>query len=231
MAEADDILVAFERALAADPVSAFGGIIAVNRPVPAPLAEVITQTFFEVVIAPEFAPEALEVFATKPNLRLLETGPMHRIPGEQDRRAISGGMLVQDRDAATITPESLQEVVGTLTEAERADVLFGWKVVKHVKSNAIAIVKDGVTLGMGGGQTSRVDAARIAIEQAGEAAQGAVAASDAFFPFPDGVELLADAGVGVIVQPGGSRNDDAVLETVQARQLKMAFTGLRAFRH
>lgn len=222
---------AFEKALAADPVSAFGGIIAVNRRVGKGLAEEIVKTFFEVVIAPDFDDKAREIFAQKPNLRLLETGEMKRIPHEQDVRAISGGILQQDRDAATVTAEQLQSVVGDLEQTEIADALFAWKVVKHVKSNAIVIVKNGQTLGLGGGQTSRVDAARIAIEQADDKAQGAIAASDAFFPFPDGVELLAKAGVSTIIQPGGSKKDDEVFAAAKSLGVKMVLTGMRAFRH
>ncbi len=226
-----DVKEAFDKALACDPISAFGGIIAVNRKVEKALAEEIVKTFFEVVIAPAFDAAALKVFTAKPNLRLLETGEMRRIANEQDVRAISGGVLFQDRDAASIAKETLQEAVGTLETSEIEDVLFAWKVVKHVKSNAIAIVKDGQTLGLGGGQTSRVDASRIAMEQAGKKTKGAVAASDAFFPFPDGVELLAQAGISTIVQPGGSMKDEDVFATAKKLGIKMALTGMRAFRH
>ncbi len=222
---------AFIKALATNPVSAFGGIIAVNRTVTKELAEEIVKTFFEVVIAPQFDLEALTVFTAKPNLRLLETGEMKRIAGEQDMRAISGGILQQDRDAATLSEDKLQEVVGKLEANELADVLFAWQVVKHVKSNAIVIVKNGQTLGLGGGQTSRVDASRIAMEQAGDKAQGAIAASDAFFPFADGVEFLAKAGVSVIVQPGGSIKDEEVFAAAKTLGIKMVLTGTRAFRH
>lgn len=225
------VLDAFQKALAADPVSAFGGIIAINRPVDKVLSEAIVKTFFEVVIAPKFLPESLPVFAEKPNLRLLETGIMKKTLSQKDMRSISGGFLLQDHDDAEITEKTLQNAVGKLDKIETADAIFAWKVVKHMKSNAIAIVKNGQTLGLGCGQTSRVDSAKIAIASAGKSAKGAVAASDAFFPFPDGVDVLAAAGVSVIVQPGGSVKDADVFAAAEAQGVKMALTGMRAFRH
>jgi phosphoribosylaminoimidazolecarboxamide formyltransferase/IMP cyclohydrolase len=226
-----DLLEAYSKAFATDPVSAFGGVVALNRRIDRELAERMAEIFYEIIIAPEFSPEALAVFATKPNLRLLSTGSAEPAKGRRDLRSVSGGLLVQDADEAEINPEYLHVENGRLQESETGDVNFAWRVAKHVKSNAIVIAKDGQTLGLGGGQTSRVGAAEIAIRQAGDKARGAVAASDAFFPFPDGVELLADAGISIIVQPGGSKNDEAVFEAAKKRGIRMVLTGVRAFKH
>lgn len=226
-----DLTEAYAKALAADPVSAFGGVVALNRRIDRELAERMADIFYEIIIAPEFSAEALAVFANKPNLRLLETGSAEPAKGRRDLRSVSGGILVQDADEAEINPEYLHVENGRLQESETGDVNFAWRVVKHVKSNAIAIIKDGQTLGLGGGQTSRVGAAEIAIRQAGDKARGAVAASDAFFPFPDGIELLAEAGVSIIVQPGGSKNDEAVFAAARQHGIRMVLTGMRAFKH
>lgn len=222
---------AFAKALACDPLSAFGGIVALNRPPSKQLAEEMSKTFFEVIIAPEFPEEAKEIYSKKVNLRLLETSPMQKPMGTFDFRSVTGGFLRQDTDNAMLTKSDLKTAVGSPNADEISDLLFAWKMCKHVKSNAIVLVKNRQTIGIGGGQTSRVGAAKIAIEQAGEKAQDSVAASDAFFPFPDGVEQLASAGVSSIIQPGGSKNDEAVFETAKNLGVNMVLTGMRAFKH
>jgi phosphoribosylaminoimidazolecarboxamide formyltransferase/IMP cyclohydrolase len=222
---------AFQKALECDPLSAFGGIVALNRPPSKKLAEEMGKIFFEVIIAPEFPEEAIGVYSKKQNLRLLETRKMHKPMGLSDLRSVTGGFLRQDKDEAEITKDGLKIVVGSPGAKEIDDMMFAWKVCKHVKSNAIVLVKNGQTVGIGGGQTSRVGAAKIAIEQAREKAHGSVAASDAFFPFPDGVEQLAIAGVSSVIQPGGSKNDEAVFETAKKLGVNMILTGMRAFRH
>jgi len=222
---------AFQKALECDPLSAFGGIVALNCAPSKELAEEMNKTFFEVIIAPEFPEEAKEVYSKKQNLRLLETGAMRKLLKTFLFRSVTGGFLRQDNDDIDLTRDDLKMVVGSPNPNEIDDLLFAWKVCKHVKSNAIVLVKNGQTVGLGGGQTSRVGAAKIAIEQAGEKAKGAIAASDAFFPFPDGVEQLAKAGVSSIIQPGGSKNDEAVFETAKKLGVNMVLTGVRAFKH
>lgn len=231
VAVSDTLKSAFTKAFAADSTSAFGGIVACNREVSGTLAEEMSTIFFEVIIAPHFSKEAKEIFAKKPNLRLLETGEMNGIPNQPEMRSVSGGLLVQEKDTSHISASDLTHIVGKPTEQEICDMLFAWKVVKHVKSNAIVLVKDGVTLGIGGGQTSRVGSSEIAVRQAGEKAKDAVAASDAFFPFPDGVEQLAQAGIAAVIQPGGSKGDEKVFAAAKKAGVKMSLTGMRAFKH
>lgn len=231
VALAQNAFDAYTKALAADSISAFGGIVAVNREIDERLATKMNEHFLEVVIAPSISAEARKVFAQKENLRVLEI-PDWSIPkGEMEIRSILDGVLMQNRDDKMMEKGDLEYAVGTFEESEITDALFAWKVVKHVKSNAIVIVKNGVTVGIGGGQTSRVRSSEIAVKSAGELARGAVAASDAFFPFPDGVEFLASAGVTAIIQPGGSKKDADVFETAKKLGIKMALTGTRAFRH
>ncbi|OYX36400.1 MAG: bifunctional phosphoribosylaminoimidazolecarboxamide formyltransferase/IMP cyclohydrolase [Caulobacterales bacterium 32-69-10] len=234
---------AYRRALQCDPVSAFGGIVAVNRRLDAAAARAMVEIFTEVVIAPDADDEAIAVFAAKKNLRLLTTGglPDPAAKGETFR-SVAGGFLVQDRDAARIAAADLKIVTKRQpTDAEVRDMLFAFRIAKHVKSNAIVYARDGQTAGIGAGQMNRKDSARIAALRAGEAAemaglpqslaQGSACASDAFFPFPDGLIQAAEAGATAFIQPGGSVKDDEVIAAADARGLAMAFTGVRVFRH
>jgi phosphoribosylaminoimidazolecarboxamide formyltransferase/IMP cyclohydrolase len=221
---------AFRVALASDPVSAFGSIIAANRPFDGKAALALGDLFVEAIAAPAFTSEALGVLAERPNCRLLEISSTEDWAWEM--RSVRGGLLVQDKDAVAEDDADWKVVTERKPTAEEMEALrFAWKVVKHVKSNAILLVRGTATVGVGAGQMSRVDAVRLAIAKAGECAQGAALASDAFFPFPDGVEEAARAGVTAIVQPGGSRGDAAVIETADAHGLAMLFTGVRHFRH
>ncbi len=222
----------FRLARAADPMSAFGGVVAASRPVDVAFAEAVVEQFAEVVIAPGYAPEALEVFAKKKNLRILEAGPPEG--GAPAVKAIDGGWLLQQADEGW---DGEERRVVTRREPEPAEMEaleLAWRVVKHTSSNAIVVGGSRQILGIGAGQMSRVDAARIAVEKAREMGHdlaGAVAASDAFFPFPDGVEALAEAGVRAIIQPGGSIRDEKVIDACDALGVAMVFTGRRHFRH
>ena len=219
----------YEKALASDPVSAFGGIVALNGPVDGGLAEQITEVFTEVLIAPGFTPEAREAFAAKPNTILLQAGPL-ALPA-LSAKDVTGGLLLQDTDVAE--DDSEYEVVTEKepTQEQMADLLFAWRVAKRVRSNAVVLARDGATVGVGGGQTSRVGASELAVKKAGERTRGAVAASDAFFPFADGVEALAEAGITAAIQPGGSKRDDEVIRAANERGVAMVFTGRRHFLH
>ena len=234
---------AYRRAHACDPVSAFGGIVAVNRPLDAETAELITEIFTEVVIAPDADDAARAVFSAKKNLRLLLTGgmPDAGAPGHVIKN-VSGGLLVQDRDAHRLAKDDLKVATKrTPSDQEIDDLMFAFTVCKHVKSNAIIYVKNGATVGIGAGQMSRVDSARIAVSKSNDAAQaagetgsrteGSVVASDAFFPFADGLIAAAEAGVTAVIQPGGSVRDDEVIAAADERDLAMVFTGVRHFRH
>jgi phosphoribosylaminoimidazolecarboxamide formyltransferase/IMP cyclohydrolase len=231
---------AYRKALACDPVSAFGGIIAANRPLDEATARAVTEIFTEVVVAPDADEKAIAVFAAKKNLRLLLTGGLRdpRAPG-LTLRSVAGGLLVQDRDNGVITDTDLKVVTKRApTPQERADLLFAFKVAKHVKSNAIVYVKDGATVGIGAGQMSRVDSSRIAAAKAKDVAgdgvpltQGSVVASDAFFPFADGLLAAAAAGATAVIQPGGSVRDQEVIDAANEHGLAMVFTGMRHFRH
>ncbi len=242
VAVADSLAEAYSRALAADPVSAFGGIVAVNRPLDGATAHALAGLFLEVVIAPEVEPEAREILSTKGNLRLLRTGAMPDPAAELTARTVAGGLLVQERDIGKVDPVALQVVTRRApTAAELADLLFAFTVVKHVKSNAIVYVRDLATVGVGAGQMSRVDSARIGAEKAweigaaaGEGArrtEGSVVASDAFFPFPDGLEMAARAGATAAIQPGGSVRDKEVIAAADQAGMAMVLTGMRHFRH
>ncbi|GAA2016060.1 bifunctional phosphoribosylaminoimidazolecarboxamide formyltransferase/IMP cyclohydrolase [Brevibacterium samyangense] len=229
-----DIAEAHRRAHACDPLSAFGGVIAANREVTVELAESIKPIFTEVVAAPSFAPEALEILRTKKNLRLLELGA-HTAP-QLEYRQITGGVLVQERDvfqAAGDSPENWALVAGEAVSAEvLADLEFAWRACRAVKSNAILLAKDGASVGVGMGQVNRVDSAHLAVDRAGEErAKGAVAASDAFFPFADGLQVLIDGGVTAVVQPGGSIRDEEVVQAAKDAGITMYFTGTRHFFH
>jgi len=227
---------AYERALACDPTSAFGGIIALNGRLDAATATEILKLLTEVVIAPEADAEAVELFRRKKNVRLLTTGgmPDPRTPG-RTFKSVSGGFLVQSRDTARLTPADLKVVTKRVpTEAEIRDMLFAFTVAKHVKSNAIVYAKAGQTLGIGAGQMNRKDSARIAALRAADFGldlKGSACASEAFFPFPDGLIQAADAGCTAVIQPGGSLGDQAVIEAADERGLAMVFTGVRVFRH
>ena len=232
---------AYLRAYACDQTSAFGGIVALNQPLDAETAEEIVKIFTEVVIAPGASDEAKAIFAGKKNLRLLTTAglPDAKAPGLVFRQ-VAGGVLVQDRDFASLG-EVKVVTKRAPTAGEMADMLFAWKVAKHVKSNAIVYVKDAATVGIGAGQMSRVDSTRIAARKAGDMAEaqglaasptvGSVVASDAFFPFPDGLLTAAEAGATAVIQPGGSMNDEKVIAAADAAGLAMVFTGQRHFRH
>ncbi|MBV9527302.1 bifunctional phosphoribosylaminoimidazolecarboxamide formyltransferase/IMP cyclohydrolase [Sphingomonas sp.] len=243
VATRDSLLDAWTEALACDSVSAFGGIVASNRPLDAQTADAITQIFTEVVVAPDADDEARAIFARKKNLRLLLTGELPDPKrGGQTMSIIAGGILVQDRDNGSITREDLKCVTKRRpTEQEVRDCLFAWTVAKHVKSNAIVYAKDGATAGIGAGQMNRRDSARIAAAKAKEAAEtqgwaeprtiGSAVASDAFFPFADGLLAAAEAGATAVIQPGGSIRDDEVVAAADDAGLAMLFTGMRHFRH
>lgn len=222
---------AYRRAYEADPVSAFGGIVGSNRPVDREMAEELVKIFLEAVVAPLFTPEALEILRSKPNMRLVAAGEGQG-GGLYQVRPISGGFLVQEPDLREVGGEDLKVVTRRRPDPdELEDLLFAWKVVKHVKSNAIVVARKGITLGIGAGQMNRVGAACLALEQAGERARGAVMASDAFFPFPDTVEAAARAGITAIIQPGGSLRDQDSIACADEHGLAMVFTGVRHFRH
>ncbi|WP_127562760.1 bifunctional phosphoribosylaminoimidazolecarboxamide formyltransferase/IMP cyclohydrolase [Nioella ostreopsis] len=237
------LLDAYKSAFDCDRTSAFGGIVALNRPLDAATAEKITGIFTEVVIAPGASDEAKEIFAAKKNLRLLTTGglPDTRAGGLSFRQ-VAGGLLVQDKDSGFVGLDDLKVVTKKApTDDQMRDLLFAWKVAKHVKSNAIVYVKDGATVGVGAGQMSRVDSALIAAKKAERMAEalglpqpltiGSAVASDAFFPFPDGLMEAAQAGANCVIQPGGSMRDDDVIAAANEAGLAMVFTGMRHFRH
>lgn len=223
---------AFKNAYEGDPKSAFGGIIAFNRTCTKEFAESITGKFFEIVLAPDFGEGALEVFANKPNLRVLKLGDVQPEAGGETYRRITGGMLVQDFDTKQIKKDDLKVVTKKVpTDAEMNDLLFGWHVCKHVKSNAIVFAKGGMSVGIGAGQMSRVDAVELALKKADGREQGSVLASDAFFPFPDSIEVAHSAGITAIIQPGGSVKDPEVIAKADELGIAMVFTGTRAFLH
>jgi phosphoribosylaminoimidazolecarboxamide formyltransferase/IMP cyclohydrolase len=238
VAESENLVEAYRRAFACDPVSAFGGIIAANRPLNGATATEIAKLFAEVVIAPEIDEAARQALAEKKNLRLLVTGalPDPAAPGRVFK-ALSGGLLLQSRDDGRVSAEDLKVVTRRAPSAdELADLIFAFRVAKHVKSNAIVYAKGGATVGIGGGQMSRVDSSRIAAWKAREvggpeAAKGAVVASDAFFPFADGLLAAVEAGATAVIQPGGSLRDAEVIAAADEAGLAMVFTGLRHFRH
>ena len=243
VASKSSLLEAWHAALACDSVSAFGGIVAANQPLDAQTAEAICSIFTEVVVAPAASDEAKAIFARKKNLRLLLTGALpDPARGGQYATTICGGVLVQTRDNGMVTPDMLKTVTKrSPTERELADCLFAWTVAKHVKSNAIVYAKDGATAGIGAGQMNRRDSARIAAAKAREAAEtqgwpeprtvGSAVASDAFFPFADGLLTAVEAGATAVIQPGGSIRDDEVIAAADEAGIAMVFTGMRHFRH
>ncbi|MFJ6133289.1 bifunctional phosphoribosylaminoimidazolecarboxamide formyltransferase/IMP cyclohydrolase [Janibacter terrae] len=247
IAVGESIEVAYERAHACDPVSAYGGIVASNRPITAAMATALNDTFSEVVLAPDFEPDALTILKEKKNRRLLKVATP--TPGGVETRPISGGLLVQQRDAIDGVVEAKGEdkptqghgddprawalVTGDAADEQTlADLAFAWRAVRATKSNAILLAKDGGSVGIGMGQVNRVDSCHLAVGRAGEErAKGAIAASDAFFPFADGLQVLLDAGVRAVVAPGGSVRDDEVVAAAQAAGITMYFTGTRHFAH
>jgi phosphoribosylaminoimidazolecarboxamide formyltransferase/IMP cyclohydrolase len=228
----ETLLTAYRRARETDPVSAYGGIVAVNRAVEADLAKEMAETFLECVIAPDYTAEALALLAPKKGLRLLKGEIGTGTPAELDLRSVAGGLLVQTRDATTTSVAEGKAVSRRApTEKELRDLDFAWRVAKHVKSNAIVFVADARTIGIGAGQMSRVDSVRIAVSKARAPLAGSVLASDAFFPFRDGVDEAAKAGVTAIVEPGGSVRDQEVVAAADERDIALVFTGERHFRH
>jgi phosphoribosylaminoimidazolecarboxamide formyltransferase/IMP cyclohydrolase len=236
-ATADTLSAAYDRALSTDPMSAFGGVVALNRECDAATAEGITESFKEVVAAPAYTDAALDVLTEKQNLRVLDVGPLGDVTDHLTEKRLVGGRLVQERDTWAPYREDLDVVTEREpTDEEVESMLFAWRVLKHVKSNGIVLASGTETVGVGMGQVSRVDAVRLAAMKAdehaeGKSAEGAVMASDAFFPFPDGVEEAAEAGVEAVIQPGGSVNDEDVVDAAAEHGMAMVFTGKRCFRH
>jgi phosphoribosylaminoimidazolecarboxamide formyltransferase / IMP cyclohydrolase len=230
----DNPLAAYRKAFKADPTSAFGGILAFNRALDRAAAEEVGKQFAEVIIAPRIEPAAREFFATKPNLRVLEVPLSHEFQG-LDLKRVGGGLLVQSSDSKVLEKKELKVTTKKQpTEAQWSDLLFAWRVAKFVKSNAIVFCRDGATLGVGAGQMSRIDSVRIAAikaQNAGLVLENAVVASDAFFPFRDGLDAVIDAGATAVIQPGGSVRDEEVIVAANERGITMVFTGVRHFRH
>ncbi|WP_226481243.1 bifunctional phosphoribosylaminoimidazolecarboxamide formyltransferase/IMP cyclohydrolase [Natrinema amylolyticum] len=236
-ATADSLAEAYEKALSTDPMSAFGGIVALNRECDAETAEQVIDSFKEVVVAPGYTEDALEILFEKDNLRVLDVGELGERTERFTEKPLVGGRLVQERDLQSISADDLEIVTEREpTEDELETMVFAWQTLKHVKSNGILFADGTETVGIGMGQVSRVDAVRLAAMKAdehaeGKDAEGAVMASDAFFPFPDGIEEAAEAGIEAVIQPGGSVNDEDVIEAADEHDMAMAFTGQRSFRH
>ncbi len=229
----DTVYNAYMKAYESDPVSIFGGIIACNRPIDEDTAKEMNKIFLEAVIAPEYTEGALKVLKEKKNLRILLTGPIEGTNRPyMDIKRVAGGLLYQEADTKSVKLEDLEVVTERKpTDEELKDLLFAWRVVKHVKSNAIVFVKDGATVGIGAGQMNRVGSVKIAREQAGDKTIGAVMASDAFFPFRDSVDTAAEHGIKAIIQPGGSIKDDESIKAANEHGIAMVFTGIRHFKH
>jgi phosphoribosylaminoimidazolecarboxamide formyltransferase/IMP cyclohydrolase len=227
------IIEAYDKAFETDPLSAYGGVYVVNRPVDRELAERLHNTFVELVFAPGYDEDALEILCQKPNIRILENQERRNEPvAEHDTRRVRGGLLVQDRNEDIETREEMRVVTERKpTEAEWGELLFAWKVCKHVRSNAIVLAKDLATVGIGAGQMSRVDSVKLAVDKSRRPLDGAALASDAFFPFADGPEVAIEAGVRSIIQPGGSKRDDEVIAACDAAGIAMVFAARRHFRH
>jgi phosphoribosylaminoimidazolecarboxamide formyltransferase/IMP cyclohydrolase len=235
VAVAGAIEEAYDKALAGDPLSAYGGVVVLNRPVGSELGGKIAEQFVEVLLAPDYDEQGLEALRQKPNTRILVDRERRRFdPGERDYRRVLGGLLVQDRDWGVEDREGMEVVTGEPSETDWGDLLFAWRVCKHVTSNAIVLVRDLQSIGIGAGQMSRVDAVKIAVEKArehGHELDGAALASDAFFPFPDGPRVALEAGVRSIIQPGGSKRDQDVVDAVEKAGAIMVFTHRRHFHH
>jgi phosphoribosylaminoimidazolecarboxamide formyltransferase/IMP cyclohydrolase len=228
------LVEAYRKARDCDPVSAFGGVVGLNRKLDKETAKEMAEIFLEVIIAPGFDPEALEILKTKKDLRLLQTPPLAAsiTQGGFDLRKVVGGLLVQDRDLGRVSMDQWKVVTKRKpTEEEKRGMAFGWKVAKHVKSNAIVLVREDRTIGIGAGQMSRVDSTRLAVMKAQSSTKGTVLASDAMFPFRDGIDTGAEAGASAIIQPGGSIRDDEVIAAANEYNIAMVFTGMRHFRH
>jgi len=234
LASASTIVEAYQKAYQGDPLSAYGSIIGINRIVDKRLADLISKTtFVEAILAPDFESEALNILRQKKNRRLIKVGDLKKRDTRiKDIKKIPGGFLVQDRNIKEITIKDLKVVTKREpNKDELEELLFAWKVVKHTKSNAIILTKDKQTVGIGAGQMSRVDAVKIVIMKSEGRSKGSYLASDAFFPFKDGVDEAAQAGVTAIIQPGGSKQDEEVIESANEHNLIMVFTGVRCFKH
>lgn len=233
-ATSESINVAYERAYQADSLSAFGGIIALNRSCTKEIAQAVTQVFMEVIVAPQYDDEALAIFATKPNLRVLElpVATMSTSRSEWEMKFITGGVLLQEKDPQVLQMDDLKVVTQRKpNDEDRQTMLFAWQVLKHIKSNGILIAKNQSTVGIGAGQVSRVDAVDLAIRKAGDQLTGTILASDAFFPFRDSIDKLANTGIRTIIQPGGSVRDEEVIAACNEHHIAMVFTGKRCFKH
>jgi len=233
-----DTLEAYSKAFQTDPTSAFGGIIAFNRPLDGAAAQAVSKQFVEVLMASDFTPEALEVFKSKVNVRILKINlpaDLGKSRNAMDIKRVGSGLLMQTADNHELTVADLKVVTKkTPTPQQLQDLLFAWKIAKYVKSNAIVFCKDGMTMGVGAGQMSRLDSARIAsikAQHANLSLQGTVVASDAFFPFRDGLDVVVDAGATCVIQPGGSMRDQEVIDAADERGVAMVFSGVRHFRH
>ena len=227
------IAQAYAKAHACDPVSAFGGVVATNRPVSLEMATALSEIFTEVIVAPSYSDGAVEVLSKKPSIRILTLA--HFVNSAVERRPISGGLLIQETDLVDAPGDDAsawtQVSGGDVSDAMLADLQFAWRAIRAVKSNAILLAHDGASVGVGMGQVNRVDSARLSVSRAGARAAGAVASSDAFFPFADGLQILIDAGVSAVVQPGGSVRDEEVIAAAKAAGIVMFFTGVRHFSH
>ncbi len=232
VASDEDINKAYDEALAVDPISAFGGVISLNRELTVLIAEKISKIFVEAVIAPSYEPGALNILKRKKNIRILESAGLNKSSHGWDLKKVVGGLLVQERDFKPLIMDELKVASEREpTKEEFKDLEFAWKVVRHVKSNAIVFSKNKVTVGIGAGQMSRVDAVKIAAQKSNGRCEGAVMASDAFFPFRDAIDEAAKAGITAVIQPGGSIRDDEVVKAVNEYKMAMVFTGQRAFKH
>jgi len=232
VAVGENMLDVYKNAFSADRLSAFGGIIAINKKCTEEIANEINKVFVEIVLAPSFDARALEVFSNKKNLRILEIGDIKKRENKLEVRNLDGGLLVQEVDTSKLKIKELKTVTNIKPDAgDVENMLFGWKVLKHIKSNAILLVKNNMSIGIGGGQVSRVDAVDIAIKKSGERVSDSILCSDAFFPFRDSIDRIADAGVKAVVQPGGSIRDDEVISACNKYGIAMVFTGKRCFKH
>ena len=227
-----NMLNVYKRAFNADSLSAFGGIIAINQPCDDILAKEISKVFVEIVLAPAFTKKSLEIFSKKKNLRILEVGNIHSREQLLEVRNVVGGVIVQETDTSILSEDNLQVVTENKpSDSDIKTMLFGWKVLKHVKSNGILIVKDNTTVGVGAGQVSRVDSVDIAMKKSGESIKDSILCSDAFFPFRDSIDKIAGSGIKAVLQPGGSVRDDEVISACNEHGIAMVFTGQRCFKH
>jgi phosphoribosylaminoimidazolecarboxamide formyltransferase/IMP cyclohydrolase len=228
----DDLLDVYNRAFNADRLSAFGGIIAMSRTCIEDVAKAINNVFVEIVLAPSFDEKALTILSKKKNLRVLEIGEIKKRETKLEVRNVDGGILVQENDTSVLTREHLNTVTNIVPAEQDLDtMLFGWKVLKHVKSNGILIVKDNTTVGVGAGQVSRVDSVDIAVRKSGDKISGSILCSDAFFPFRDSIDKIAKAGIKAVIQPGGSVRDQEVIDACNEHGIAMVFTEQRCFKH